>query len=509
MFADMYQGLLSILNFPTLGMVTLGLITGSFFGALPGLTTTMAMGLFVPVTFFMKPLLGIPFLIGLYKGGIYGGSIPAILISTPGTGAAAATVIDGYELTKQGKAGKALKMAKYASTIGDTFSDLIVLFILGFLGTLASSIGVVDILGILLFSFTIVAAVSGDSLIKGVISACLGLLFSLVGMDIFTGIPRFAFGSVNLMGGISFIPLLIGLFAMSEVLILIEEQYSIKQKFIVKVKDIKKSFSKVSKKEFLECLPAIFKGSVLGSFIGIVPGIGQPIAAFLSYGIAKNTSKHPEKFGKGSLEGVAAAESGNNAVNGATFVPLLTLGIPGDVVTAIMLGAFIAQGLRPGPALMQNYGVEMYGILIAMVLANLLLVGVATLLIPLYQRLVLISKSMLIPIILALAVVGTFAVNNSSFDLLVMFVFGLVGYTMKKYNFPLAPMVILFLLGKRTERALGQTLIKGRGSLMILFKEPVAAFFVVLTIIILLFTIIKSIYDYRKKRTENSNSISS
>jgi len=487
MFEQMLQGFLAILNVQSLGMVLIGLITGMVFGALPGLTTAMAMGLFVPITFFMKPLIGIPFLIGLYKGGIYGGSVPAILISTPGTGAAAATVIDGYELTKKGKAGKALKMAIYASTIGDAFSDIVVLFTLSTLGALARKIGVVEIFSILIFSFTIIAAVSGESIVKGLISACLGLLFSLIGIDIFTGTPRLTFNSINLQSGISFVPMLIGLFAFSELIILTEEQFAQKKKYIVNVVDLKKSESKVTKKEFFQCLPAIMKGSVLGTIVGIIPGIGQPIAAFLSYGVSKNTSKHSEEFGKGTLEGVAAAESGNNAVDGATLVPLLTLGIPGDVITAIMLGAFVAQGLRPGPFLMRDYPVEMYGILTIMVIANIFMLAVALALIPGFQKIIQIPKSILVPLIFTFATVGTYAVNNNPFDLFVMYVFGLLGYVMRKNKFPLAPIVILFLLGSMTERALGQTLIKGQGSLGILFQRPFSATMMVITILVFIF----------------------
>jgi len=500
MLFQMYQGFLQILNISTLGMITLGVLVGTIFGALPGLTTAMAMGLFVPVTFFMKPLIGIPFLIGLYKGGIYGGSIPAILISTPGTGAAAATVIDGYQLTKQGKSGKALQMAKYASVIGDSISSIVTLFSIGFFCELSKKFGVVEVFAVLVFTFIIVSTVSGKSILKGVISACLGLLFSLVGMDIFTGTPRFTFGSTYLLGGISFIPLLIGLFALSEIILLVEKQFTIKQRFIFDKSKIKKGFNKLTKKDFFECFPTIIRSSIIGIFIGAIPGIGQPISAFLCYGIAKNRSKHPEKFGKGALEGVAAAEAGNNAVDGSAFIPLLTLGIPGDVITAIILGAFIAQGLRPGPFLMRDYGVEMYAILVTLVIANFILFGVASLMIPLFQKLVLMPKEMLIPIILTLVVIGGYAVNNSIFDLFIIFIFGIIGYIMKLYEFPLAPFVILFLLGNMIERSLGQTLVKGDGSLAIMFQRPISAVILIFTILFLLFSVYNNFFKKNVKK---------
>jgi len=500
MLLQMYQGLLQILNFSTIGMVTLGVLVGSIFGALPGLTTAMAMGLFVPVTFFMPPLIGIPFLMGLYKGGIYGGSIPAILIATPGTGAAAATVADGYELTKQGKSGKALQMAKYASVIGDSISSIATLFTIGIFSEIAKQVGVVDVFAVLIFTFVIITTVSGKNILKGLISGCLGLIFSLVGMDIFTGVPRFNFGSNFLMGGISFVPLLIGMFALSEIILLVENQFTSNQKFIFDRSKIKKGFDKLTKSELFNCLPTIIRSSIIGIFIGIIPGIGQPISAFLSYNVAKNNSKNPEKFGKGSLEGVAAAESGNNAVDGSTFIPLLTLGIPGDVITAIILGAFVVQGLRPGPSLMQDYGVEMYAILITMVIANFILFGIASLLIPIFSKLILIRKEVLIPIILSLLVVGGYSINNSIFDLFVIFVFGIMGYVMKKYKFPLSPFVILFLLGDKIERSLGQTLIKGHGSINILFQRPIAAVIILLTILLLFFNVYNSFFRKHKKK---------
>jgi len=505
MLSQMYQGLLLVLNFSTLGMVTLGVLVGTIFGALPGLTTAMAMGLFVPVTFFMGPLIGIPFLMGLYKGGIYGGSIPAILISTPGTGAAAATVADGYELTKQGKSGKALQMAKYASVIGDSISSIATLFTIGILSEFSKKIGVVEVFAVLVFTFVIITTVSGKSILKGLISGCLGLLVSLVGMDIFTGSPRFTFGSVYLIGGISFVPLLIGMFALSEIFLLIKKQFINAQKFIFDKSKIKKGFDKLTKSELFNCLPTIIRSSIIGIFIGIIPGIGQPISAFLCYGIAKNRSKNPEKFGKGALEGIAAAESGNNAVDGSTFIPLLTLGIPGDVITAIMLGAFVVQGLRPGPSLMSDYGVEMYGILITMVLANFILFGIASFLIPIFAKLVLMPKEILIPIILSLAVVGAYAINNSTFDLFIAFIFGIVGYVMKLYEFPLSPFVILFLLGDKIERSLGQTLVKGDGSLAILFQQPISAVILIFTILFLLFSVYNNFFKKRKTLLLNNH----
>lgn len=489
MLETLYQGLLLLFNFSTMGMIAIGVLVGIVFGCLPGLTTAMAMSIFVPITFFLDPLLGIPFLVGIYKGGIYGGSIPAILIGTPGTGASVATVADGYEMTKQGKSGKALHMALDASVLGDSISSIFTIFTISFFSQLARQIGVVEIFAVLVFTFIILTNVSDKGVIKGLISGTLGLVFSIVGLDIFTGTTRLTFGSNFLMNGISFIPLLIGAYAMSEMIAMISRQFKFGERFIFDKSIIRKGYERVSKSELFSCLPTIIRSSFIGMFIGAVPGIGQSTAAFLSLNIAKNSSKNPEKFGKGALEGIAAAESGNNAVNGTTFIPLLTLGIPGDVITAILLGAFVVHGLRPGPFLMRDYGPLVSAILLSMMVANIFLYIEGKLLLPLFSKIVLTPKEVLIPIILSLIVVGGYSINNSILDLGVILIFGVLGYFMKLYGFPLAPFIILFMLGSMIEISLGQTLIKGGGNLSIIFLRPISRFIIILTVLFIVYQI--------------------
>ncbi|MBS3943090.1 MAG: tripartite tricarboxylate transporter permease, partial [Dethiobacter sp.] len=423
-----------------------------------------------------------------------GGSITAILISTPGTAAAAATVLDGYPLALQGKAGKSLKMALYASLVGETFGNLVLLFVVGLLASVALLFGPPEYFAVLLFSLTIIANLSGGSITKGIFAAAVGLFLSTVGLDPILGARRFTFGISGLEGGLGLVPVLIGLFAMAEILIQIESRFEKREKKEFK---LVAGGDRVSWPEFKSCLPAMGIGSIIGTWIGILPGLGQPIACFLSYGFAKQRSKNPELFGKGSLEGVAAAESGNNAVNGPAMVPMLALGIPGDTVTAVLLGAFIAQGLRPGPLLFETQGPIVYAILLAMLLGNIIFFAMGYLLIPLFSKIAFISKAVLIPGILAMAIVGAFAVRNSTFDVLLMMIFGFLGYIMKKSDIPVAPLVIALILGSLMETSFAQSLLLSRGSLAIFFTRPIPLFFNLVTIIV----IAKLVYGSIKKRS--------
>ena len=495
MFADMLEGLQMMLQWQTFAALAAGIIVGIVFGALPGLTTSMAMSIFVPVTFFMEPLIGIPFLLGLYKGGIYGGSITAILIATPGTNAAAATVMDGHEMAKQGRAGKALNMALYASSFGEVFGELILLFGVGLLAQMALKFGAVETFSILLFAYTIIAGLSGESLLKGIVAASVGLFVGTIGLDPILGTDRFTFGNLNLTSGISFVPMLIGAFAISEVMLNLEGRFK-GDAPADSIKMDRKASSRITKEEWKECLPAIAGGSLIGTFIGLLPGIGQPVAAFLGYGAAKAMSKHPDDFGKGALAGVAGPEAANNAVNGPAMVPLLSLGIPGDTNSAILLGALVAKGLSPGPLLFQRNGPTIYAILIAMVLGNILFFVIGKLSLPLVSKAAYIPKNIMIPFILTMAFVGGYAINGNTFEILIMGVFGLVGYFFKKGSFPLAPFVIGSLLGSNTEAAFARSLLLSNGSLSIFFEKPIARVFIIVTFIVVLGISVKTVFPY-------------
>ena len=431
-----FSGFGMAMRVDTFLMVSVGLFSGMLIGALPGFTTLMAMAILLPVSFFMDPLVGIPFLLGIYKGGIFGGSIPAILISMPGTGAAIATTFDGYKLTQKGQSRKALDMALFSSIFGDTSSDIFTLMMIFPIALVVMQFGPPELAAILFLSLVIIAATSGRNPLKGLLMMGIGLWFSLIGTDPIGGVERFTFGLFELKSGIPLLPMLIGVFALPE---------------IVSVFGDRSSHLRAATK-------------ILG--IGVVPGLGQVVAAMMGYTAAKNASKTPEKFGTGELEGVAAAESANNAVNGPTMVPLLTLGIPGDNVTAILLGAFIAQGLRPGPDLFENQADMVFAILIVMVLANVLFLIIGYLSIPFFARIVTIKSSLLIPMVIIFAVAGSYVFRSDVFDILMLAFFGIFGVMARAAKFDVMPMVMGFILGEPLEYAFGQTMAMADGNLL-------------------------------------------
>lgn len=481
------DGLFLSLRADVIALMAVGMILGVVVGALPGLTAAMAVAVLLPVSFFIDPLLSIPFLLAITKGAIFGGSIPAILINTPGTGAAAATVFDGYPLARQGKARKALEMALYGSVIGDTVSDVATIFLASAFATIALLVGPPEYFGIFLFSFALISGVTGRSLARGLFSAALGLFLGSIGLDPLVGVARFAFGMVDLTAGLSFIALIIGLFAMSELFLFAE--MPIKTKIAEEMEVLKQLRGETNEplrfNEFWACSRTILRSTVVGTVIGAIPGIGQVVAAFLAYSLARRASKTPEKFGKGALEGVAAAETGNNAVNGSSLIPLLSFGIPGDVVTAVLFSAFLINGLRPGPRLFEDHGAEVYGILFAMLLSNVLMLLFGYLALRYVALISRIPRRIVFPVVAALCVVGAYALNNSMFDVYAMLAFGVMGYLLRKFDFPLAPLIITFILGPQFEAALGQSLIIGDGSLSIFVQRPIAALFILLAGVVL------------------------
>ncbi len=331
MFESFMQGLELAFQLDTFLMMALGLVLGMTVGALPGFTTVMAMAVLLPLSFFLDPLVGIPFLIGVYKGGIYGGSIPAILVSMPGTGAAVATTFDGPALTKQGKSRKALEMALFSSVFGDLSSDVVTILCIGPIALIAMQIGAPELAAVMFLSL-IVITITGDGVfVKGMLMMVLGLFISLIGQDPIGALSRFTFDTFALKSGIPLLPMLIGVFALPEIFIAIEK----KTDTLIKRNIDTRAGGRLTFQEFKRCFRSICRSTVIGTGVGVIPGVGQVVAAFMGYAAAKSASPHPETFGKGELEGVAAAEAANNAVNGPTLVPLLTLGIPGDNVTAI------------------------------------------------------------------------------------------------------------------------------------------------------------------------------
>lgn len=490
LITNFHEGFYLFFHWSNILAILAGVCLGIVIGAVPGLTVTMAVGLALPFTFKMPPITAICFLLGIYKAGIYGGSVSAILIGTPGTPAAAATVMDGYMLAKKGKAGKALDIAIYASVIADSTSDIILILVAAPIAMFALRFGPPEYFALIVFSLTIIGSVAGESLVKGLLSAGIGLLFATVGIEPIYGYTRFSFGSVNMMGGLQFIPLLIGLFAIPEVI----KQYHRAKRGettfqILRTEAARPEDNRVTWPELRSCLKTIFRGGLIGTFIGAIPGIGAAPSSFLSYNEAKRGSKHPEEFGKGSLEGIAAAESGNNGVCGATLIPLLTLGIPGDVITAVMLGAFMIQGLTPGPLLFQEKAAIIYGIFVGMLLCNIVNFAVAKIAIRFFRQITRIKISYLFPVVFILCVIGTYAVNNSMFDVAVMLAVGIMGYFMYRLDIPATPFVIAFILGSMLEKGLRRSLLISKGDWSIFFQRPIAVAFLILTVLSISFLI--------------------
>jgi len=463
-------------------MLGVGVIVGTFVGAIPGMTTPMAVALTLPFTFTMPPVTGILLLLGVYKGGIYGGSITAILINAPGTPAASCTVLDGYPLAKRGEARRALDIALYASCVADFVSNISLILFAGMLASLALEFGSPEVFTLIMFSLTIIAGVSGDALLKGLCSACLGLLLATVGLDLVYGTNRFVFGEVELMSGLNFIPVLIGLFAVPEIINFFGRKDPVREHSPL-------AGMGASLADFKRCFSTIVRGSFIGVILGAIPGIGGAPSAFLSYSEAKRTAKNPKEFGKGALEGVAAAEAGNNGVAGSTMIPLLALGIPGDIITAIILGAFMIHGLRPGPLMFQENIDLIYALFIGIMLSSIYLLLVGKLSIRLISRIADIPHRVLFPVVLVLCVYGAYAVNNTIYDVGVMFIMGGIGFCMLKLGVPAAPFLIAFILGPLLEDNFRQSLLLSRGDWTIFFSSPICWLFWAFTALVLTLTL--------------------
>ncbi|MBR9925846.1 MAG: C4-dicarboxylate ABC transporter permease [Gammaproteobacteria bacterium] len=477
--------------------IAVGVVVGVTVGSIPGLTATMAVALALPFTFSMEPVAAILLLVGIYKGGMYGGSITAILIRTPGSPASACTLIDGYPMAQQGEAKKALKMALYSSVIADFISNIALIFFAAYLAKIALNFGAPEFFWLICFSLTIIISLASGSMIKGLIAALLGILLSLVGLDSVFGSQRLTFGNYNLMDSISFIPLLIGLFAIPEII----EFY---RKKVIPHLRAKASGAGVSFSELKGSLKSIVRGSLIGVIIGAIPGTGATAAAFISYSDAKRRSPHPERFGKGEVEGVAASEAGNNGVAGATLIPLLSLGIPGDVITAIILGAFMVHGLTPGPLLFQENLPLIYALFLGIMLSSVILLFVGNAAIRYFSLIADIPKSILFPIVLMFCVYGAYAVNNDTFDVWLMLAFGVLGYVFNRTGIPAAPFLIGFILGPMFEDNLRRSLLIGSNDLSIFVRGPITWFFIALTLGSILLALYRFITSRQKAKQSAS-----
>ena len=473
--------------------INIGVFIGSVFAAIPGLTVILCVILFLPFTYQMTAIPGMMFLLGIYCAGGYGGSVSAILINTPGTPHAAATMLDGHPLSKQGRTKAALKIALYASTFGGVFSALMLLFLGPQVARVAAQLGTAEYFMVCLFGLTIIAGVSGKSMIKGVIAACIGLLLSCVGSDPMTGYDRLTFGVGRLYLGLDLAVCLIGLFALVEILAKAELKPDALHLDAKKMEDN----GVITKEEYKRMARPVLLSSLIGSLVGIIPGTGASEASWFSYNTAKNMSKHPEEFGHGSVEGIAAAESANNAVTGATLIPLLTLGIPGDGTVAIMLSALMNNGLNPGLSLFTTDGDIMYAIMLGLILVNLFMLLQGKFLTRLFAKVVSIPQEILTPIIVIFCFAGAYSVNKNYFDVKVALVFAVIAWVLRKLDMPAVPILLGMVLGNMTETNFRRALLISNGSPAIFFSSVYCIIFLVL-IVVAVGTIVRGKLKERK-----------
>ena len=486
MFEPILEGLTNALSMGSILANLMGVALGIIFGALPGLTAAMGVALLIPLTFGMPAIEAFSALLGMYCGAIYGGCITALLVGTPGTVSAAATMLEGPSLTARGESRRALQMATWASFIGGMFSALVLVTVAPLLAKAAMSFGAPEYFAVAVFGLTVVSSLSTGNMLKGMISAFIGLFLATIGLDPITGDLRNTFDNPNLFSGLSLVPVLVGLFAMSQVIVTVEDVFR-----GVTLKGGNLSSKGLSLRDMKDNVVNFLRSSVIGTLIGIVPATGVSAATFMAYGEAKRFSKHPEMFGKGAIDGIAATESSNNAVCGGALIPLLTLGVPGDIVTAIILGALMIQGLTPGPLLFVEHPVTVYGIFAAFIIANVLMLILGLIAIRGSNKIIAIPSGVLMPIVVTLCAVGGYAVNNNMFDLLIVAIFGVVGYFMIKCDIPQPPMLLAMILAGIAETNFRRALSISQNDYSIFYTSPVAMCILAVS----LFVLIKPIYD--------------
>jgi len=457
----------------------LGVLVGIIFGSLPGLTATMTIAVFIPFTFGLGPIISFAFLLGLYTGAVYGGSISAILINIPGTPSAIATCLDGYPLSQQGRAGEAIGISTVSSAIGGFISVIVLVFAAPLVASVALKFSAEEYVGITLIGLSIIAIISPGSTVKGLISGVIGLIIGVVGLDPITGYPRFIMNQAELIDGINSIPVMIGMYGLAEMFVQISDtKYTviIKQKLhklIPSLKDMK------------QIMGTVIRSSFIGVLIGALPAAGGSIASLVAYGQEKRFGKRSDLLGTGIIEGVAAPEAANNASTGGALIPMLTLGIPGDAMTAVLMGGLIIQGLRPGPLLFQQQMPFVSSIFISLLLSVVFMLIIGLLGARTFARLISVPKNFLIPAILLFCLVGSYAISNSIFDIWVLIISGVVGFILRKASFPIAPIVLGMILGPLFESNLRRSLMLSEGNWATFVQRPISLFFLIVVVFVL------------------------
>lgn len=492
---DVFSGILSgfsiVLHPLNLLYCFIGVLIGTLIGVLPGIGPTGAIAILLPGTLGIGPIPAIIMLAGIYYGAMYGGSTTSILLNIPGEAASVITCLDGYVMARQGRAGPALGISAFGSFIGGSLSVLGLMVAAPPLAKLAIDFGPPEYFTLVCLGLSILVYLAAGSIPKALIMALFGITAGCVGLDQISGVPRFTFGIMDFFDGIGVVPVAMGLFGISEVLVNLEKEINSKDVYKTKMRGLLPKL-----KDWTQSAWPMVRGTVIGFFLGIVPGGGPMISSFVSYGVEKRCSKHPEKFGKGAIEGVAGPETANNAATGGSFIPLLTLGIPPNPVMAILLGALMIHGITPGPLLIQRNPEIFWGVVASMYIGNVLLLALNLPLIGLWVKVLEIPYKILFPLILLFCLIGAYSLNWSTMDVYVMILAGIFGYISKKIGFEGAPLILGFILGPILEVSLRQSLLMSKGSFQIFTERP----FCIMSIVIILFLIVSNFIPGLKKK---------
>lgn len=490
------EGICSVLLNPgAILWVFVGTFVGVVFGSIPGLTATMAIAMFLPMTYGMVATQGQATLIALYIGGISGGLISAILLNIPGTPASMATCFDGRPLALNGQAGKALGVGIVFSFLGTILSLVALVAISPSLANIAIKFGPWEYFSITVFSLTLIITLSEENLVKGLVTGLMGLMLTTVGLAPIDSVSRYTFGSSALNGGFDILTVLVGVFAISEILIAAENAHKKSQQDVSAITDFKIKGFGFSLKEFLSQIPNMIRSSLIGIGLGILPGIGSGTSNMLSYTVAKNQSKHPEKFGTGIIDGVVASETANNATIGGTIIPLLTLGIPGDSTSALLLGALIMKGVQPGPLIFRENGAVVYAVYAAMALSSIFMLLIMLFGMKFFVKILKLPQHLLLPLVFVLCMVGAYGTNNRTFDCWALIFFGLMGYLLRKSGYPMTPLILGFVLGPTMELNFRRALSYTNGSYLEFFTHPISCVFLIVAV----FSVLLNLYKHHKR----------
>jgi putative tricarboxylic transport membrane protein len=494
---DFYQalqlGIVTAVQPANLFYCFVGVLIGTLIGVLPGIGTSGTVAILLPITFNISPVAAIIMLAGIYYGAMYGGSTTSILVNIPGEAASVVTCLDGYQMARKGKAGAALGIAAFGSFIAGYIGIIFLAVLAPTLSRLAFDFGAPEFFSLMVLGLTLSTYLGSGSMLKSLMMLVLGLIFGFVGQDPITATPRLTYGIGYLLDGLDMVPVVMGLFGISEVMLNIEEQGK-REIYEAKLKGLLPN-----REEWKKAILPIGRGSLLGFFIGIVPGGTGVISSFVSYAVEKKFSKNPESFGKGAIEGVAGPESANNAATMGAMVPLLTLGIPSNVVMALFLAALMIHGTPPGPMLIQNHPELFWGVIISMFIGNIFLLILNLPMIGIWVKILKVPYNILFPLIILFCLVGAFSVSSTTFGMITMVIFGVLGYFMKKYGYEGGPLILAFILGPMLETALRQSLIISHGSFSIFIYKPISLVALTVALLFLLFPLI----PFLKKSREN------